>query len=546
MKIRNYFILFAVTVLICGCEVQSVSLQEYQVGFSIYDINFGGDWTHYKAINVNKMNMKINVENSNNTPVKLDLKLLYDEKNKPYVEGLDSSAKYILDSTGTFKDATKLDISTDFNIAKTIDNEEEQIIKNVKDSQTINNCHYKALTLNYNNYSESVLGLNIKTRQDNWCIVPDGLNYNVNWEFVHKAVDDDNLNFIVMAEGYRADQMDDYKKYVADAFEKSANFHYTDKNTDKENKHVENSLFARYWDNINVIRLDTVSPHEGIDENWYEDKVQSILNVNKDNMVGKAGDFTRITHIMNMTKPNGLKYDDVDAYIILVNDSSIWAFSYTYGMEIGWRYGQPIHPVIIQAPAGYDFDEIKEDFNKNGEPIICYFHDYVKTDAIAHELGHAIAKLQDEYEDEDKKDRLYCDWFRNVDDDTNYKWKKLIEKGYDGGNEDNHRIGNYNGGLYRKGIYRPTFNGTMRHEDEENEDDEDDEESTLMPQFGPVNTYHMVASFKIRMGKELIADQHCFDDGVGYEWQHYSIDDFYEEWPPSDFDIKQSDDKEVK
>ena len=195
--------------------------------------------------------------------------------------------------------------------------------------------------------------------------------------------------------------------------------------------------------------------------------------------------------------------------------------------------------VLIHEFAHHIHYQIDKDFNKNGEPIICYFHDYVKTDAIAHELGHAIAKLQDEYEDEDKKDRLYCDWFRNVDDDTNYKWKKLIDKGYDGGNEDNHRIGNYNGGLYRKGIYRPTFNGTMRHE-------KNKKESTLTPQFGPVNTYHMVASFKIRMGKELIADQHCFDDGVGYEWQHYSIDDFYEEWPPSDFDIKQSDDKEVK
>lgn len=521
MRKRNYFILFAITTLIFGCEEQSVSLQDYQIGFSIYDINFGGDWTHYKAIGLNKMGLDINTKTGNNTSVKLDLELLYNTKDKPYTKGLNSSARYILDTGGNFQDAARLNVLTNFKIARTTSSD-EQILKSVKDSKTINNCHYKALTLNYNSNTESVLGLNITARQDCWYIVPNALKYNVNWDFVHKADNDGdkngNLNFIIMAEGYRADQMDDYKKYVADAFDESKNFHYT--NNGKE--HIENNLFVRYWNNINVIRMDTVSPHEGIDENWYEDKVQSILNVNKGSGAWKAGDFTRITHIMNITKPNSLKYDDVDAYIILVNDPTVWAFSYAYGMEIGWRYGQPIHPVIIQAPVGYEPDNVN-------------FHKYVKTDAIAHELGHAIAKLQDEYENEDRKDRLYCDWFRNVDDDNNYKWQKLINKGYGGGNENNHKIGNYDGGLYRKGIYRPTFNSTMKGASQD-----------IAPQFGPVNTYHMAASFKIRMGGEFKADQHCFDDGFGYEWQHYSIDDFYEEWPPSDFEIEKSEDKETK
>ena len=53
------------------------------------------------------------------------------------------------------------------------------------------------------------------------------------------------------------------------------------------------------------------------------------------------------------------------------------------------------------------------------------------------------------------------------------------------------------------------------------------------PQFGPVNTYHLTASLKARIGdyKDHPIDLVCDDDGIFYEWSHYSIAQFVEEWP---------------
>ena len=166
--------------------------------------------------------------------------------------------------------------------------------------------------------------------------------------------------------------------------------------------------------------------------------------------------------------------------------------------------------VIIQAPVGEQFF-------------------YIFTYSIAHELGHALARLQDEYDDNRNDVTFeYKSKYRNISSsDTNVKWQKMIDAGYGGGTKDNFLLETYEGCLYTPtGLYRPTFNSTMR-------------EKTVKKniQFGPVNTYHLVASFKIRTMNcdNNIPDLVCDEDPAHYEWKHYSIEQFLDEWKPEKF-----------
>ena len=102
------------------------------------------------------------------------------------------------------------------------------------------------------------------------------------------------------------------------------------------------------------------------------------------------------------------------------------------------------------------------------------------------------------------------------------KWQKLIDIGYGGGTEDNFLLKTYEGCLYTPTeLYRPTFNSTMR-------------EKTVKKniQFGPVNTYHLEATFKIRtsLTDPNVKDQTNDENPNNFEWKHYSIYDFTDDW----------------
>ena len=82
----------------------------------------------------------------------------------------------------------------------------------------------------------------------------------------------------------------------------------------------------------------------------------------------------------------------------------------------------------------------------------------------------------------------------------------------------------FTGALYdENNFFRPTEIGTMGSD-----------ESTDT-QYGPVCTYHMTASFKVRMGQIKAQDITVTNTSYNYEWDGYSLDDFKEEWPPCKF-----------
>jgi len=524
MNIFKYIFCFFIFLIIIGCSYEAAPLAENQLCISFVGINFGGDWTAYKNNNINTFHLISNLDTDIGNPIDINAKLNYDDNTKPSVD-IDPKANYILDGKGNVFTTTKLKVKTDFD-ERDVNNNKIKTFKTFEGNKSIKNCTDNDITLTYNADNDSVINIEVKDERFGW--VSDAYQYNVSWEFAHKATNNDgskngNINLIVMAEGYRADQMWQYRDYVKDAFANTANFHYTDGNINNPHIHVNNDFFARYWDKINVIMMETISPHEGIDNARYEDKVQNILGLNKEL---KYPMFSRINAIMSWTKPNDMNIWDADAIIILVNDPNIWAYSWAYGMEINHRNMQPIHCVIIQAPV----KNPKGDYFKTTDTN---FHSYytsptenkgVITNAIAHELGHALARLQDEYSI-GGTNISYCPWFRNIDNDTDYKWIGLNNRGYNNTSIMRNPLGEFKGALYKENEnYRPTEIGTMRG-------------TELSPnlQYGPVNTYHLTASFKVRIGEINPTDLNCGNDNFGYEWSGYSLDQFKNDWPPSKF-----------
>lgn len=83
----------------------------------------------------------------------------------------------------------------------------------------------------------------------------------------------------------------------------------------------------------------------------------------------------------------------------------------------------------------------------------------------------------------------------------------------------------FTGALYdENNFFRPTEIGTMGSD-----------ESTDT-QYGPVCTYHMTASFKIRMIIDITKEQKKEptatddDNPLDYQWNAYKYIDFYNEW----------------
>ena len=57
----------------------------------------------------------------------------------------------------------------------------------------------------------------------------------------------------------------------------------------------------------------------------------------------------------------------------------------------------------------------------------------------------------------------------------------------------------------------------------------------IYPQYGPVNTYIMQATFYARMGKIGKGEMECDDTPSSFKWPGYSIEDFKKEWEPEQF-----------
>jgi hypothetical protein len=360
--------------------------------------------------------------------------------------------------------------------------------------------HSSDLILSYKFQGVSVADIEVEFKSNNQTpfITPIGtkiLNYAAQWnEIAHfnsnndKSVDN-MLNIVVMADKYLKDDLAHYQGVVTNMVSELKN----------------NNFFRAHWDNINIFRLDTISL-----------QVHDIIGVNNSALLG---DNDRIKKIINASFVGSpILLDNIDAIVIVVKNSP-FNYTQTYDGEIGKRNGQPIN--IIVTPGGN----------------------------LAHLLGHALARLQDECDnacnfwDTNNGTRsypaTYQQKYRNISsigegfkwqkfvDDSNYQKATIFQNGL--GTKDYPTTAElYYGGYNTYNI--PTKYSVMGLRDSFNQQG---------TQFGPVNFYHLEASFRIRTGMitggENVKEQE-YTGGIGsYEWKGYSIDDFKNDYRPSFF-----------
>lgn len=141
-----------------------------------------------------------------------------------------------------------------------------------------------------------------------------------------------SINFVIMAEGYRADQISFFSDYA------------------KEAASPENFGFNREdWRNVNVFSFETISPEAFNLPFNSNDKIQSFFEYKP----GKGTiNYERMKQVISNTtipRKTYLYTFDIDAYIIFVNTGHfITSYAESYlGSKMGYRNDKPVHYLII-------------------------------------------------------------------------------------------------------------------------------------------------------------------------------------------------------
>ncbi|MDH4263874.1 MAG: M64 family metallopeptidase [Spirochaetia bacterium] len=327
------------------------------------------------------------------------------------------------------------------------------------------------------------------------------------------------VNIAVMAEGYDGTQITDFIAYANAGFATTASIHFG----------MTNDFFDRYIQDFNFVRYDTISLESGVDTVWLADTVKSILNYNNSNPNSGEADMNRIKAVIDKSNKSGkcgLELKNVDSVIVLVNtngNSTPQYFAHTWTFDwnsMGNKNGEPVHYIIVSAPVGSPG---------------------VATNAIAHELGHAMGSLSDEYTTSndpawtcvipmDPSARNITNSFFGTPITSVEKWDGIKA---DYANAPNYPVkyepnGNYcNDGV---SFFRPTTNSSMRYWESSPPIPALNTPTAMLPsyggiQYGPVNTYYMYGTYLNRINPS---------NTTRHKWQDY-YNTFKTEWPMSYF-----------
>jgi len=390
------------------------------------------------------------------------------------------------------------------------------------------------ITLNYSLEGYSAVNIDFDFKVESKDVIDNigikSFNYNANWEELIRGNPADvgkSLNIAIMADGFNENQMRDYQTRAG--FLRDELF--------------ENNFFREHRDNINIFRIDTES-HERSGGGNPTDPYYNIIGV--DNNYTPLGNTARIIRVIKTSFAGGPltisdpeenkneRVTNIDAFVILCGNYNI-SYTFAYGVEIAKRNGQPVNVIIMpryQAPRA----------------------------SLAHMLGHALARLQDE-------ENLACNSgetypgqpvttpasgynikYRNISSKNDgIKWKMFLED-YQNASEDkaDYGIGTpampFKRILYtdKEEYYIPTKYSAMAGKIKPNSPPYIN--YNIPAQFGPVNFYHMEASYLIRTGvitakndPNIIKDQEYDSYGNSYEWNGYTYATFKNQYPPSYF-----------
>ncbi|HOV14426.1 MAG TPA: M64 family metallopeptidase, partial [Spirochaetota bacterium] len=326
----------------------------------------------------------------------------------------------------------------------------------------------------------------------------------------------------VMGDGFTLDSIKDYRDTI------DSSLKYADKNS-TDPKEVNrynnenyvfwcNNVFEKFKDNINIIRIDTISLDESIDQTLKDEK-RNILDCHLEYLF-TAPNYARVEQVLTNTKPLGITdLNDIDVLIIYVNDFITSFGEYPAAIAdtffpYGKKKGQDNCVVII----------------KKGEIA-----------NISHELGHALVKLSDEY----VMDNLLYKIFYNPQkihntsincDNTNQinqsKFRNFFNHGYENLNNI-YKLAFFEGGVYNvTGIYRTSEYSLMNNKYKANTNNED---ILSHYHYNPISSYHIAASIITRIGVISFVLPKDLSITGNLEWQTYPLSQFFSDFPPDKF-----------
>jgi hypothetical protein len=381
------------------------------------------------------------------------------------------------------------------------------------------------LTLNYDFKNHSVFQVYVEFNVNDEVehIVYPGeklFNYNAEWKDMKRYYNYDKddyekkLNIVFMADGYSGLKIFDYERYV----EKLVN------------DLRDNRFFNENWDNINIIRMDTLSLEKT--ENYIYPIIGTTNNFayQRTNILGDRDRIRKLIQTSFVGGPFYIKNEadkpvsNIDVIVVVKKDGT-YATTQTYNGEIAFKNGQPVNIIVMDHPA----------------------NDYIRQGKLAHLMGHAIARLQDESynacnfleNDPSSSVHSYYDYYRNTNKESGaLKWGDFITKyGYGNAGMNDGIIVDLYSGKYRI----PTEHSIMSFKYVNNFRE-------YGKHYGPVNRYHMEASYGIRTesikGKDGQGRDKTTDLSYGvwaepyrddYEWVGYKIDDFIKKYSPNYF-----------
>jgi len=445
-----------------------------------------------------KLNKKINIEKEENSIFIFNLYNFY-QTNFIHKEGND-----------------------EFTVEKFASNENPAFNSNNYKNLTLRSGTTNDLSLNYNFYGQSAASIEVNFENKKEIEFVDlfgakSFNYNAKWEEIIRGEPvnfDRMLNIVVIADGFTKTDIDFYYKQYVETM---------------KNELYENKFFRSHWEKINIIRVDTISLEQNSN---VSDVNYNIIGVNRNSQMGNVSRIFRVIQtsflgspitISNLEAEQGIRTSNIDA-VVIIPKNYYSSYTVTYGQEIAKKNGQPVNISVVQ-PGG----------------------------SLAHQLGHALAKLQDEspyacaYFDVTLDfgnlyyPTNYNSYYRNISSFIDgIKWQRFIYENYPHTDSVRPQYGlgtedyPFTNNLYNDNsvYYIPTQYSTMgqRYYPLTNQN---------VTQFGPVNSYHLEASFLIRTeaitGNNNIKDQN-YTGNNNYEWEGYRISTFKNNYPPSYFE----------
>ncbi|MDR2964420.1 MAG: hypothetical protein LBU88_01440 [Treponema sp.] len=386
MKNLSFFVF--VTILFVSCTPRA-EVDRIYIRFT--QPNFEGDWSSYSEGNnkIDTISISIPYSSLYRPPIEIMESIRFNN-NKPSILNFNTNAYYASKAIYNDKYSDNIEyynlgiIITNFLRTESLPFFYSQ--NTVLTNNTIFNTNLKIgtkndISLNYSYRSRAEVSLETEfVERDNF-FINDQLTYSpylkpdIKYILRSNEIGINSINATIMAEGYRADQIRYFREYVEDIFKNGAPFNFI------KNNNLRN--------NINMVMFETISLESGYKSSSSDNKntyFQYMYDkIRKDDYIN----FNKLKDVFSSNISSAIiSTYHMDVYILFVNSNDYVDYidSYINRREINRKNNNPVHCIVINAPAG---------FPVNGITSRDFFHSNVQTDKIRNFLEELLGHYND-------------------------------------------------------------------------------------------------------------------------------------------------------